>query len=97
MLFAYRRLKLASLAAGAFPQVDSAFDVCLNARRGEALSLFVDDEPTHAYLPLAYDYQGRAREAIATAGSRLLPPVFRHSRRVHRRSAPVRSAERVEG
>ena len=60
----------ASLAAGAFPQADSAFDVCLNARRGEALSLFVDEEPTYAYLPLVYYYQGRARENIGTAGYR---------------------------
>ena len=60
----------ASLAAGACPQADSAFDVCLNARRGEALSLFVDEEPTYAYLPLAYYYQGRARENIGTAGYR---------------------------
>ena len=60
----------ASLAAGAFPQADSAFDVCLNARRGEALSLFVDEEPTYAYLPLAYYYQGRVRENIGTAGYR---------------------------
>lgn len=60
----------ASLAAGAFPQADSAFDVCLNARRGEALSLFVDEEPTSAYLPPAYYYQGRARQGIGTAGFR---------------------------
>jgi tetratricopeptide (TPR) repeat protein len=59
-----------SLAAGAFPQADSAFDVCLNARRGEALSLFVDEEPTYAYLPLAYYYQGLVRENIGTAGYR---------------------------
>jgi len=60
----------ASLAAGAFPQADSAFDVCLNARRGEALSLFVDEVPTFAYLPFAYYYQGRARQGIGTAGYR---------------------------
>jgi tetratricopeptide (TPR) repeat protein/tRNA A-37 threonylcarbamoyl transferase component Bud32 len=60
----------ASLAAGLFPQADGAFDTCLNARRGEALSLFVDEEPTYAYLPAAYYYQGRAREEIGTAGFR---------------------------
>ncbi|HET9269812.1 MAG TPA: protein kinase, partial [Vicinamibacterales bacterium] len=32
----------ASLAAGLYPQADSAFDACLNTRRGEALALFVD-------------------------------------------------------
>ena len=40
----------ASLEAGLFTQADSAFDACLNARRGEALSLFLDEEPTYAYL-----------------------------------------------
>jgi tetratricopeptide (TPR) repeat protein len=60
----------ASLAAGLYPQADGAFDICLNARRGEALSLFVDEEPTYAYLPLAHYYQGRAREEIGTAGFR---------------------------
>ena len=66
----YFELGRASLAAGAFAQADGAFDVCLNARRGEALSLFVDEEPTYAYLPLVYYYQGRARENIGTAGYR---------------------------
>ena len=58
----------ASLAAGAFPRADSAFDVCLNTRRGKALALFVDEEPTYVYLPLAYYYRGGARETIGTAG-----------------------------
>ena len=65
-----RRRPRATPSAGAFPQADSAFDVCLNTRRGEALSLFVDEEPTYAYLPLAYYYQGRAREHIGTADYR---------------------------
>jgi serine/threonine protein kinase/tetratricopeptide (TPR) repeat protein len=56
----------ASLEAGALPQADSAFDICLNARRGEALALFVDEEPTYGYLPAAYYYQGRVREALKT-------------------------------
>ena len=59
----------ASLAAGAFTQADSAFDVCLNARRGEALSLFVDEEPTYAYLPHAYYYQGLVREGLKSTGA----------------------------
>ena len=59
----------ASLAAEAFTQADSAFDVCLNARRGEALALFVDEEPTYAYLPQAYYYQGMVREGLKSAGA----------------------------
>jgi tetratricopeptide (TPR) repeat protein/tRNA A-37 threonylcarbamoyl transferase component Bud32 len=59
----------ASLAAGAFTQADSAFDVCVNARRGEALSLFADEEPTYAYLPQAYYYQGKVREGLKSAGA----------------------------
>lgn len=59
----------ASLAAGAFTQADSAFDVCLNARRGEALALFVDEEPTFAYLPQAYFYQGLVRQGLKSAGA----------------------------
>ena len=54
----------ASLAAGAFVQADSAFDICLNSRRGEALSLFVDEEPTYAYLPQVYFYRARVWEEL---------------------------------
>ena len=56
----------ASLAAGAFIQADSAFDDCLKGR-GAALSLFVDEEPTAAYLPSVYYYIGRVREEMKTA------------------------------
>ena len=48
---------------------DSEFDACLT-RRGEALSLFLDEEPTYGYLPPAYYYQGRVREKLKTAGYR---------------------------
>ena len=44
--------------------------MCLNSRRGEALSLFVDEEPTFAYLPAAYYYRGLVREAIETVAYR---------------------------
>ena len=44
-----------------FTQADSEFDRCIK-RRGEALSLFLDEEPTYGYFPAAYYYQGRARE-----------------------------------
>jgi tetratricopeptide (TPR) repeat protein len=56
----------AYLAAGAFPNADSEFDRCLK-RSGEALSLFLDEEPTSGYLPPVYYYLGRAREGMGTA------------------------------
>jgi eukaryotic-like serine/threonine-protein kinase len=56
----------AYLAAGAFTQADSEFDRCIG-RRGEALALFLDEEPTYGYLPTVYYYQGRAREGLNTA------------------------------
>ena len=55
----------AYLAAGAFPQADSEFDRCLK-RSGEALSLFLDEEPSSGYLPAVYYYLGRAREGMGT-------------------------------
>jgi tetratricopeptide (TPR) repeat protein len=55
----------AYLAAGQFPQADSEFDRCLK-RRGEALSLFLDEEPTFGYLPAAYYHMGRVREELKT-------------------------------
>ena len=58
----------ASLEAGLFTQADSAFDACLNARRGEALSLFLDEEPTYAYLVPVHYYLGRAREGLKSSG-----------------------------
>ena len=51
----------AYLDAKQWPQADSEFDRCIG-RRGEALSLFLDEEPTAAFLPAAYYYQGRVRE-----------------------------------
>ena len=65
----YFDLGRASLAAKAFTQADSSFDVCLNSRRGEALALFVDEEPTYAYLPQAYFYQGLVREGLKSSGA----------------------------
>ena len=53
--------------AGLFAQADSEFDRCLT-RRGEALALFIDEEPTYGYLPPVYYYQGRAREGLKTDG-----------------------------
>jgi serine/threonine protein kinase/tetratricopeptide (TPR) repeat protein len=61
----------AYLEAGAdqYTQADSEFDRCIK-RRGEALALFVDEEPTYGYLPLVYYYQGRARQGMNTEGFR---------------------------
>lgn len=53
----------AYLAAQAFPQADSEFERCIN-RRGEALALFLDEEPTFGYFPMVYYYQGRVREGL---------------------------------
>jgi len=53
----------AYLAAGAFPQADSEFERCIN-RRGEALALFLDEEPTFGVFPMVYYYQGRVREGL---------------------------------
>ena len=57
----------AYLEANAFAEADSEFDQCLR-RRGEALSLFMDEVPTYAYLPPVYYYQGRVREGLKSAG-----------------------------
>jgi tetratricopeptide (TPR) repeat protein len=57
----------AYLEAGALPQADSQFDRAIK-RRGEALSLFLDEEPTFGYFPPAYYYQGRVREGMKNAG-----------------------------
>ena len=54
---------------GAERRADSEFDDCLK-RRGEALSLFIDEEPTYGYLPIVYYYQGLGRQKIGTAGYR---------------------------
>jgi tetratricopeptide (TPR) repeat protein/tRNA A-37 threonylcarbamoyl transferase component Bud32 len=58
----------AYLNAGAFPQADSEFDRCLK-RRGEALSFFLDEEPTYGYFPPVYYYQGRVRDGLKSTNS----------------------------
>jgi eukaryotic-like serine/threonine-protein kinase len=57
----------AYLQANGFAEADSEFDRCI-ARRGEALSLFLDEAPTYGYLPLVYYYQGRVREGLKSPG-----------------------------
>lgn len=56
----------AYLAAGAFPQADSEFERSIN-RRGEALALFLDEEPTFGYFPMVYYYQGKVRDGLKSA------------------------------
>ncbi len=56
----------AYLEGGAFPQADSEFDRALK-RRGEALSLFLDEEPTYGYFPPVYYYQGRVKKGLNSA------------------------------
>ena len=77
----------AYLAAGAFLQADSEFDRCLK-RRGEALSLFLDEEPTYGHFPPVLYYQGLVREGLKSAKAaesyRAYP---RHPREVHGRPA----------
>jgi tetratricopeptide (TPR) repeat protein/tRNA A-37 threonylcarbamoyl transferase component Bud32 len=58
----------AYLELGAYPQADSEFDRCIQ-RRGEALSVFLDEEPTVGYLPPLYYYQGIVREGLKSAGA----------------------------
>lgn len=53
----------AYLAAGAFPQADSEFDLCLK-RRGEASDLFLDEEQTYHFFPQVYYYRGVARQGL---------------------------------
>jgi serine/threonine protein kinase/tetratricopeptide (TPR) repeat protein len=52
--------------AGGTLQAEGEFDRCIT-RRGEALSLFLDEEPTYSYFPQVYYYQGRVREAMKSA------------------------------
>jgi hypothetical protein len=60
-------LARANLEAGQFIEADSELDRCIK-RRGEALALFLDEEPTYGYLPQVYYYQGRARQGLNSAG-----------------------------
>ena len=51
----------AYLEAKAYVEADSEFDRCIK-RRGEALSLFLEETPTYGYFPQVYYYLGRVRE-----------------------------------
>ena len=68
---------------GAETRADSEFDDCLK-RRGEALSLFIDEEPTYGYLPVVYYYQGLGRQKMRDGGlSRFVQAVPVDSRELH--------------
>ena len=58
----------AYLDAGGYLQAEGEFDRCIT-RRGEAISLFLDEEPTYGYFPPVYYYQGRVRQALNNAGA----------------------------
>jgi tetratricopeptide (TPR) repeat protein/predicted Ser/Thr protein kinase len=58
----------AYLEAGAFPDADTELDACVK-RRGEASSVFLDDEPSWRYFaPFDY-YLGRTREGLQSPGA----------------------------
>jgi tetratricopeptide (TPR) repeat protein/predicted Ser/Thr protein kinase len=57
----------AYLEAGMFVEADSEFDSAMK-RRGEALEIFQDSNPTFAYFPPIYYYQGRVREGLKSPG-----------------------------
>jgi len=56
----------AYLAAESYLDADAEFDRCLK-RRGETMSLFLDEVPTYGYFPQVYYYAGRVREGLRTA------------------------------
>ena len=58
----------AYLALSAFPEAELEFESCIS-RRGEALSLLVDEEPTYGHFPMVYYYQGQAREGLKNAAA----------------------------
>jgi tetratricopeptide (TPR) repeat protein/predicted Ser/Thr protein kinase len=59
----------AYLQIGAFTEADSEFDRCIS-RRGESLSLFLDESPSYGYFPQVYYYQGRVREGLKSEAFR---------------------------
>lgn len=58
----------ASLEAGDFAGASAEFDAC-QQRRGEATSVFLDDEPSYHEFPQVLYYQGRAREGLYNTGA----------------------------
>jgi tetratricopeptide (TPR) repeat protein len=58
----------AYLEAGAFPDAETELDACVK-RRGEAASVFLDDEPSWRYFARVDYYLGRAREGLQSPGA----------------------------
>jgi tetratricopeptide (TPR) repeat protein/predicted Ser/Thr protein kinase len=58
----------ASLEAGAFARASPEFEACLQ-RRGEATSIFLDDEPSYHHFPPVLYYLGRAQEGLHNAAA----------------------------
>jgi tetratricopeptide (TPR) repeat protein/predicted Ser/Thr protein kinase len=58
----------ASLEAGAFAEAGSDLDAC-QKRRGEATSVFLDDEPSFHEFPSVLYYLGRAQEGTQNAAA----------------------------
>ena len=58
----------AYLELKAFPEAELEFERCIT-RRGEALSLLVDEEPTYGYFPIVHYYQGQARDGLKNAAA----------------------------
>jgi tetratricopeptide (TPR) repeat protein len=56
----------AYLEAGAFNEAYSEFEKC-EKRKGEAMSVFLNDFPTYHYLDSLYYYMGRAQEGLGNA------------------------------
>ena len=60
----------ASLDAGNFAAAASEFEAC-QKRRGEATSVFLDDQPSYHEFPQVLYYLGRAQEGAHQALTRL--------------------------
>jgi tetratricopeptide (TPR) repeat protein len=58
----------AYLEAGAFPDADTELDACVK-RRGEAASVFLDDEPSWRYFAPVDYYLGRTRQGLQSPGA----------------------------
>ena len=76
-------LSRAYLEAGAFPDADTELDACVK-RRGEASSVFLDDEPSWRYFAAVDYYLGRAREGLQSPGA---AEAYRNYLKVREKSA----------
>ena len=60
---------LVYLEADAYIQAYSEFEICVK-RRGEAMSVFLNDVPTFRYLDSLYYYLGRAQEGLKSPAAK---------------------------